>query len=141
MPLTPPQRKALHRAASRGGTQPDQIPPNTLDLLTAAGLLSQHDPDNDGTWTILITKAGRAELAKPAAHTPLYLAHPSRHTSDYTEHRHLAIDDLEVVPPSKTRIDEARKRGEQQRASFRRDLEQERQRRKNDRVRMFRDVA
>jgi hypothetical protein len=66
-----------------------------------------------------------------AVDTPRFLAHPTANSGDYTEQRHRAIDDLEVVDEMTQHryTEEARK----QRESFRRDLEIGRQAQKNAR--------
>jgi hypothetical protein len=66
-----------------------------------------------------------------AVDTPRFLAHPTANSGDYTEQRHRAIDDLEVVDEMTQHryAEEARK----QRESFRRDLEIGRQAQKNAR--------
>ena len=72
------------------------------------------------------------------ADVPRYLASQldvlTGHTDDgeYTTNRARSIDQLEVIPPFVGDVERARRVGEQQRASFRRDLEAERARR-NDR--------
>ena len=70
------------------------------------------------------------------ADVPRYLASQldvlTGHTDDgeYTTNRARSIDQLEVIPPFVSDVERARRVGEQQRASFKRDLEVERARRK-----------
>ena len=131
MALTPTQRHILTKANQEGATRADKHPAHHTELLIAAGLLTEHDHNNDGTWTLKTTKAGRALLNAPIEHTPLYLARPGRNQGDYTTVRHRAIDDLEVVPPAQGYVEKARITAAEARASFRRDLEEERARRNN----------
>lgn len=69
------------------------------------------------------------------------LARPTRTSGDYTDNHRLAIDDLEVIDPAAGYIERVRAEGEKQRAAFRRDLETERQRRRNLRPPMLHNAA
>lgn len=146
MALTPVQRSILLAARAKGGTLAEHHHPDTADLLIASGLLTAHDSHNNGTWRLLATPRG-ADLAittfkveKPRLlggrmpHPPLPGAPDG--------HEHLNVPEPERMDPSAKAIKRANDLGAKQRESSRRDLEAERQRRKNQRVeRMFRDAA
>jgi uncharacterized protein YhfF len=68
-----------------------------------------------------------------------FLAAGSR-GGDYTYTLSRAIDELPVMGPTPAEIKKAREEGEQQRASFRRDLEAERAKRKRERIPALREA-
>jgi hypothetical protein len=146
--MTPAQRQALNHARRKGGCPADTIHPTTRELLLASQLITEHDHQNNGTWTLLITRAGTKAIhdhdhppirEKHRKDTPqlfrgAWMPHP-----DPTKRRN--VPELEIVPPTNAYVTAAREQSLIARRSFQHDLEAERARRKAERGRNMRNAA
>ncbi len=108
-PLTPAQRAGLRLASRKGGVHvgagkdaPEKrVTKPVARLMVAAGFAVQHEQ------TLLVTKAGRAELDRPTPEVPVYL----RQRDGLTTRRALSVrDEPEVVRSSEARNLEAERR-------------------------------